>query len=93
MAPNLFSSSNREASAVKYFEIRLDESNLTLRGTEGEASSAILKGTLVLCLSEPLRVQGIRLRFTGEKRVGYVIDTNNWMEQAKSGLQVVPAME
>ncbi|KAL9128525.1 MAG: hypothetical protein Q9217_002821 [Psora testacea] len=71
MAPSLFSHNNREASAVKYFEIRLDESNLVLRGSEDEASSVLLKGTLVLCLSEPLRVQGIRLRFTGEKRVGW----------------------
>ncbi|KAL9099841.1 MAG: hypothetical protein Q9163_004717 [Psora crenata] len=71
MAPVLFGSSNREASAVKYLEIRLDESNIVLRGSENEASSALLKGTLVLCLSESLRVQGIRLRFTGEKRVGW----------------------
>ena len=49
---------------------RLDQSNLTLRGTPDEASSVLLKGTLVLCLSEPLRIQGIRLRFTGEKRLG-----------------------
>lgn len=89
MAPNLFNNSNRESSAVKYFEIRywnllqetnpslnqtyrLDESHLTLRGSEDEASSVLLKGTLVLCLSEPLRIQGVRLRFTGEKRIGYV---------------------
>jgi len=49
---------------------RLDESNLILRGTENEASSVILKGTLVLCLSEPLRIHGIRLRFTGERKLG-----------------------
>ncbi|MCJ1452310.1 hypothetical protein MMC28_002652 [Mycoblastus sanguinarius] len=71
MAPNFFSNSSRETSSVKYFEIRLDKSNLILRGTEYEASSVVLKGTLVLCLSEPLRIQGIRLRFTGEKRLGW----------------------
>lgn len=49
---------------------RLEESNLILRGTADEASSVVLKGTLVLCLSEPLKIQGIRLRFTGEKRLG-----------------------
>ena len=51
---------------------RLAESNLILRGNADEASSVLLKGTLVLCLSEPLRIQGIRLRFTGEKRLGLV---------------------
>ncbi len=56
-----------------YFEtLRLEESNLVLRGTEDEASSVVLKGTLVLCLSEPMRIQGIRLRFTGERKLGSV---------------------
>lgn len=48
----------------------LNESNLILRGSEYEASSVVLKGTLVLCLSDPIRIQGIRLRFTGERRLG-----------------------
>ncbi|KAL8834599.1 MAG: hypothetical protein Q9170_003675 [Blastenia crenularia] len=48
-----------------------DQSTLVLRGNEDEASSVLLKGSLVLCLSEALRVQSIRLRFTGEKRVGW----------------------
>lgn len=51
-------------------QLRLNESNLILRGSEDEASSVVLKGTLVLCLSESIRVQGIRLRFTGERRLG-----------------------
>ena len=50
---------------------RPDESNLVFRGAKEEASSVLLKGTLVLCLSEPLRIQGLRLRLTGEKRLGY----------------------
>ena len=58
---------------TNYFGIpRLEESNLILRGTEDEASSVVLKGTLVLCLSEPMRIQGIRLRFTGERKLGSV---------------------
>ena len=54
--------------------VRLDESNIILRGSEEEAPSAILKGTLVLCLSEPLQIRGIRMRFTGEKRLAYVMN-------------------
>ena len=49
---------------------RLDQSNLILRGSPEEAIGVVLKGRLVLCLSEPLRIQGIRLRFTGERRLG-----------------------
>ncbi|KAL9013340.1 MAG: hypothetical protein Q9173_001965 [Seirophora scorigena] len=66
MALRLFGNGNG-ASNVKHFEIR----TLILRGNENEASSAILKGTLILCLSEPLRAPSIRLRFTGQKRVGW----------------------
>ncbi|KAL8783001.1 MAG: hypothetical protein Q9213_004958 [Squamulea squamosa] len=46
-----------------------DQSTLVLRGNEEEASSVLLKGTLVLCLAEPLKVQNVRLRLTGERRV------------------------
>ena len=62
-----------DCSCPNYFLTpRLEESNLILRGTEDEASSVVLKGTLVLCLSEPMRIQGIRLRFTGERKLGSV---------------------
>ncbi|KAL9592660.1 MAG: hypothetical protein Q9179_006496 [Wetmoreana sp. 5 TL-2023] len=78
MASRLFGNS-ANASSVKYFEIRsalpsttaLDQSTLILRGNEQEASSVVLKGTLILCLAEPLKVQSVRLRFTGEKRVSW----------------------
>ncbi|KAL8920538.1 MAG: hypothetical protein Q9172_004465 [Xanthocarpia lactea] len=50
--------------------LSLDQNTLVLRGNEEEASSVLLRGTLVLCLAEPLRVQNVRLRFTGERRVG-----------------------
>lgn len=48
----------------------LDQSTLLLRGSPAEAASVLLKGTLVLCLAASLKVQSIRLRFTGERRVG-----------------------
>ncbi|KAL6714581.1 hypothetical protein ACLMJK_008006 [Lecanora helva] len=86
MAPSLFGSNSRDIGSVKYFEIRLDESNLILRGNADEASSVLLKGTLVLCLSEPLRTQGIRLRFTGEKRIG-------WSQSGGSGPNLVKQEE
>ena len=51
---------------------RLEESNLILRGNGDEASSALLRGMLVLCLSEPLKVQDIHMRLRGESRIGLV---------------------
>ena len=49
--------------------LSLDRSTLVLRGNAEEASSVLLKGTLVLCLVEPLKVQNVRLRFRGERKV------------------------
>lgn len=48
---------------------RLDQDNLIFRGGEDEASGALLRGSLVLCLSDSLRLQSVRMRFTGEKRI------------------------
>ena len=71
--PSWNCSGNVIHNCTNYFGTpRLEESNLILRGTEDEASSVVLKGTLVLCLSEPMRIQGIRLRFTGERKLGSV---------------------
>ncbi|KAJ5595136.1 uncharacterized protein N7459_001344 [Penicillium hispanicum] len=57
------------ASYAKYFDIRLNEDYIVFRGGEHEAASAHLKGTLVLCLSEPLAIKHIRLELTGMSRV------------------------
>lgn len=65
------------SSLTMSINCRLEASNLILRGTPDEASSVVLKGTLVLCLSEPLKIQGIKLRFTGEKRLGSAINLYN----------------
>src|ERR1700761_7490607 len=51
---------------------RLNEDYIVFRGGEHEAASAHLKGTLVLCLSEPLAIKHIRLELTGMSRVWYV---------------------
>ncbi|KAL8729038.1 MAG: hypothetical protein Q9181_005138 [Wetmoreana brouardii] len=83
MALRLFGNS-ANASSVKYFEIRLDQSTIILRGNEVEASSVVLKGTLVLCLAEPLKVQSVRVAFnlpldsllTTERSWGQGVTTN-----------------
>ncbi|KAL8896921.1 MAG: hypothetical protein Q9192_002831 [Flavoplaca navasiana] len=58
--------------------LSLDQSTLVLRGIAEEASSVLLKGTLVLCLVEPLKVHNIRLRFTGERRKVDQFFRKNW---------------
>ncbi|QQK42501.1 HECT-type ubiquitin ligase-interacting protein creD [Penicillium digitatum] len=68
MALSFFSSSG-SASSAKYFDIRLNDEYIVFRGGEHEAASAHLRGTLILCLSEPLTIKHIRLQLTGMSRV------------------------
>ncbi|ATZ56425.1 hypothetical protein BCIN_13g02620 [Botrytis cinerea B05.10] len=53
------------------FEIRLDEEIIVLRGGENEASSQLLKGSVVLCLPAALKVEDVHLRMTGQLKVGW----------------------
>ncbi|KAI9827880.1 MAG: hypothetical protein M1826_006186 [Phylliscum demangeonii] len=57
-------------SAVKLFEIRLDQDVIILRGNPLEAASAVLRGTVVLCLADSLNVKKIQLRVQGTLRIG-----------------------
>ncbi|KAK3941666.1 hypothetical protein QBC46DRAFT_98809 [Diplogelasinospora grovesii] len=51
--------------AVSYFEIRLDNEFIVFRGNEHESSGQLLKGTVVLCLPSPLKIEDVHLRLTG----------------------------
>ncbi|KAJ5956060.1 hypothetical protein N7501_010339 [Penicillium viridicatum] len=64
-----FFSGGGSASSAKYFDIRLNDEYIVFRGGEHEAASAHLRGTLILCLSEPLTIKHIRLQLTGMSRV------------------------
>ncbi|KAI0898864.1 hypothetical protein F4806DRAFT_486266 [Annulohypoxylon nitens] len=59
-------------SACTLFEIRLENDFIVLRGNEHEASGQLLKGVLVLCLREPLKVEDVHLRLMGSCRVAWV---------------------
>jgi hypothetical protein len=48
---------------------RLNDDYIVFRGSEDEAASTHLKGTLVLCLSEPLSIKHLRLHLKGMSRV------------------------
>ncbi|KAH6640498.1 hypothetical protein F5144DRAFT_97185 [Chaetomium tenue] len=47
------------------FEIRLENDFIVFRGNDHEASGQLLKGTVVLCLSSPLRLEDIHLKLIG----------------------------
>ena len=51
---------------------RLETDVITLRGTEEEASSQLLRGVVVLCLPHALRIEDVHLRMTGLCKVGLV---------------------
>ncbi|KAH8684612.1 arrestin domain-containing protein [Tricladium varicosporioides] len=53
------------------FDIRLDNDVLILRGGESEASSQMLKGVVVLCLPQALKVEDVHLRMTGTLKIGW----------------------
>ncbi|EXJ54385.1 hypothetical protein A1O7_09724 [Cladophialophora yegresii CBS 114405] len=57
--------SSGSSSSVKYFDIRLDNDYIVFRGSEDEAASAHLAGSLVLCLTEPMMVQHVDLTLSG----------------------------
>ncbi|OOQ84251.1 putative HECT-type ubiquitin ligase-interacting protein creD [Penicillium brasilianum] len=83
MALSFFSGTG-SASNAKYFDIRLNDEYIVFRGGEHEAASAHLKGTLVLCLSEPLTIKHIRLQLTGMSRVCWHLPSSSTAGGRKS---------
>lgn len=53
------------SSSVKYFDIRLDNDYIVFRGSEDEAASAQLSGSVVLCLTEAITISHIDLTLSG----------------------------
>ncbi|KAI0514954.1 arrestin [Xylaria bambusicola] len=54
------------------FQIRLDNDFVVFRGSEHEASGQLLKGVVVLCLRESLKVEDVHLRLTGHCRIAWL---------------------
>ncbi|KAK9779990.1 putative Arrestin C-terminal-like domain-containing protein [Seiridium cardinale] len=67
---NPFGASHRNACTL--FEIRLENDFIVFRGNEHEAAGQLLKGNLVLCLKEPLRVEDVHLRLQGNCRIAWI---------------------
>lgn len=53
------------------FQIRLESDTIVLRGPEAEASSQILRGSVVLCLPHTLKVENVHLKLIGISRVSW----------------------
>lgn len=68
-------------SNVSLFEIRLDNDFIVFRGSDHESAGQTLKGSVVLCLSSPLKVEDVHLRLTGELRFTWDVS-----KSAASGL-------
>ncbi|KAG7101675.1 HECT-type ubiquitin ligase-interacting protein creD like [Verticillium longisporum] len=58
-------------SSVTLFDIRLDNDFIVFRGSEHESAGQTLKGSVVLCLSAPLKIEDVHLRFTGDLRFSW----------------------
>ncbi|OAR02837.1 hypothetical protein LLEC1_06195 [Akanthomyces lecanii] len=58
-------------NSYSLFDIRLDQDFIVFRGNDHESAGQLLKGVVVLCLSQPLRMEDIHLRLTGTHRVSW----------------------
>lgn len=56
---------------------RLNDDYIVFRGGEEEAASTHLKGTLVLCLSEPLSIKHLKLHLRGMSRVCWLFPSSS----------------
>lgn len=77
MSGGLGASCHCTASAALTHFLSLNDDYIVFRGNEHESASAHLKGTLVLCLSEPLAIKHLRLQLTGMSRVWYELPYRN----------------
>ncbi|RKP10061.1 hypothetical protein THASP1DRAFT_13370, partial [Thamnocephalis sphaerospora] len=57
--------------------IELQEKSIVLRGSSTESPSAVLRGTVVVSVKEPVLVRTIHARFRGDMHVGWMKDTGS----------------
>lgn len=59
------SSHSGTSSSVKYFDVRLNNDYVVFRGSEDEAASAELSGSVVLCVTDIMNISSITLTLSG----------------------------
>src|SRR5437764_14982906 len=57
------------------FQIRLQDDALIIHGSQTESVGCVLRGQLVLAITEPTKFKEIRLTFQGISKVGWIIST------------------
>ncbi|RHZ56360.1 hypothetical protein Glove_402g37 [Diversispora epigaea] len=60
------------------FQIRLEDDTLTMRGTSSESVGCVLRGQLVLSITEPTKIREIKMNFQGRSKIA-------WTEGSGSG--------
>lgn len=64
---------------------RLENDFIVFRGNDHEASGQMLKGTVVLCLSSPLRVEDIHMKLMGTAHYAYGSHTHGSLLNSRLG--------
>lgn len=54
------------------FQIRLENDTLIMHGSRTESVGCVLRGQLVLAITEPTKIKEIKLSFQGKSKVGWV---------------------
>ncbi|KAK4938419.1 hypothetical protein LTR10_021136 [Elasticomyces elasticus] len=67
------------SSSVKYFDVRLHNDYIVFRGSEDEAASAELSGSVVLCLTEAINISHIDLTLSGILHMSYLTSSTSSM--------------
>src|SRR5436305_5667567 len=62
-------------SPLPLFQIRLQDSTLTMRGSQTESVGCVLRGQLVLAITEPTKFKEIKLSFQGKSKISWVEGT------------------
>ncbi|CAG8537392.1 10322_t:CDS:2 [Acaulospora morrowiae] len=56
---------------VHLFQIRLEDDTLTMRGTTSESVGCVLRGQLVLAITEPTKIREVKLTFQGTSKISW----------------------
>src|SRR3989337_877978 len=68
-------------TSTPLFQIRLPDNTLTMRGSQTESVGCVLRGQLVLVITEPTKFNEIKLTFQGKSKVRWVDITGSYSEK------------
>src|SRR4051794_27169404 len=68
-------------TSTPLFQIRLQDNTLTMRGSKTESVGCVLRGQLVLVITEPTKFNEIKLTFQGKSKVKWADVTGCYNEE------------